>query len=402
MHILYVHQYFATLDSGTGTRSYEFARRLVAKGHAVTVLTGPTHLSAQLPANAGWVYRFEYEGIAVLVANVPYHQTMSYVRRVWSFVLFAVLSSWLALRVRRPSVTYASSTPLTVAIAALLAKWVRRVPYVFEVRDIWPAVPVGIGVLRNRAVIAALRWLERRAYLGARHVVALSPGMADEIRRSIGDRRPCTVISNCADTQFFQHADRDGVRRHHGWEDACVILHAGAMGMVNGLDAVLRAAAALRDEPAARFVLVGEGRERARLENDARSRNLSNVIFLDKQPKREMPGLFAAADVCLMVVAPHPVLEHNSANKFFDALAAGKPVVLNYGGWQREALEATGAGVGTAMNDDAAFAAHLRTLVRDRDRRAVMGGHARRLARERYDRDAAADQLERVLTEASR
>lgn len=402
MHVLYIHQYFATLDSGTGTRSYEFARRLVAKGHVVTVLTGPTHLTAFVPNDAGWVYRFQHEGIAVVVANVSYHQSMSYFRRVASFGLFALLSAWLALRVPRPNVTYASSTPLTVALPALVAKWFRWVPYVFEVRDIWPAVPVGIGVLRNRVVIWCLRRLERRAYLGARHVVALSPGMADEVHRSIGSRRPCSVITNCADTRFFESADREAIRHRHGWENACVLLHAGAMGKVNGLDAVLRAADALRDEPSARFALVGEGRERARLEADARSRGLSNVVFMDSQPKRDMPGLFAAADICLMVVAPHPVLEHNSANKFFDALAAGKPVVLNYGGWQREVLEATGAGVGSAMGDDAAFTAQLRSLIRDAARREAMGGHARRLARERFDRDRAADDLERILRDASR
>lgn len=397
MRILYIHQYFATMDSPTGTRSYEFAKRLVRRGHQVTVLTGPTHLAAVVPPGARLVHRFECDGVEVVIANIAYHQTMGYGRRVLSFLLFAALATWLVLRMPRPHAIYASSTPLTVAVPALAAWWLRRVPYVLELRDLWPAVPVAVGALRGRLRVGLARWLERRAYLGARHIVVLSPGMEAAVREVVGDRRPCTLIPNCCDLDLFGGADGAAVRRQYGWEDRCVFLHAGAMGRINGLDLVVRAADALRSESAALFVLAGEGREQAALERDVRRRGLANVVFLGKRPKREMPALFAAADVCLMTVAPFPILEINCANKWFDSLAAGKPVVLNYSGWQREVLESAGAGYGCCLGDDHEFVRRLQELVRDAQRRAQMGRSARRLGEARFSRDSCLQRVEAVL-----
>ena len=270
-------------------------------------------------------------------------------------------------------------------------------PYVFEVRDVWPAVPAGMGLIRNRAIIALSKWLERRAYLGSSHIVPLSPGMETLVRATIGERRPVTVIPNCADLEPPGPGDTTAVRCRRGWNDRCVLVHTGALGRINGLDAVIRAADVLRDERAALFVLVGEGRERASLEEEVARRGLSNVAFTGTLPKRQMPELLAAADVCLVTMAPFAVLEHNSANKFFDALAAGKPVVLNYSGWQRQVLESAGAGFGCTQGDESEFVARLGELIRSPELRRKMGHNARRLAEARFSRQDGYQKFEAVL-----
>jgi glycosyltransferase involved in cell wall biosynthesis len=180
-----------------------------------------------------------------------------------------------------------------------------------------------------------------------------------------------------------------------------VCVHIGAIGPTNGLDAVVEAANHFRGDPDWLFVLVGEGSERDRLEARCRALALVNVQFLGGLPKYDLPAVLAAADLALVTFAPVPILEHNSANKFFDAVSAGKPVLLNYGGWQREILETTGAGLGCQMGNNAEFCARLSKLRSDPGRRADMGRQARKLALERFKRDTLAARALGVLVEAA-
>ncbi|MFQ5495869.1 MAG: glycosyltransferase family 4 protein, partial [Phycisphaerae bacterium] len=394
MHILYLHQYFATPHGRTGTRSYEFARRWVVAGHRVTMLTSLAQLTeADLPDAATRdkqrpVTRLVIDGIDVVALQVPYHQTMGGVRRVWSFVRFMLACTWRVLCMRSVDVVYATSTPLTIGIPPLLARWLRGRRYVFEVRDVWPAVPAALGVIRSRPVLWAARRLERAIYRGADAIVTLSDGMAELVRGVAGGGKRIVTVPNCADTELFR-PDIDGTdeRRRRGWDGKFVCLHAGAMGRVNGLDSIVRAAEQFRDDPAFLFGLIGEGRERSRLEARRDRLGLGNLRILDGVAKRTLPAVLAAADVCLMTITPVEILEHNSANKLFDYLSAGRPVVLNYGGWQRRVLESAGAGVGCTLGDDQAFFDHLQQLKDDPSRRQAMGRAARTLAVEKYNRD---------------
>ncbi|MCG3130433.1 MAG: D-inositol-3-phosphate glycosyltransferase [Phycisphaerae bacterium] len=414
MHILYLHQYFATPRGSTGTRSYEFARRWVKAGHQVTVLTSQAQLTPEEVAlapstgvgserGAPAVLRFDIEGVKVIALRVPYHQRMGKAARSLAFLRFMTAATRRAVTHPGVDVIYASSTPLTVAVPALAARGLRGRPFVFEVRDLWPDLPIAFGALRSGLLRRAARMLERRAYARARAVVALSPGAAEVIRsRSPKDRR-VEVIPNCADVDVFT-PDADGreIRRKHGWVDKFVLLHAGALGPANGLDAVVRTADGLRGDASVHFVLLGEGSERLRLEEETRRRGLTNVEFIRGVAKAAVPAYFAAADVALVIVAPLPIMQHNSANKFFDALSAGRPVLLNYSGWQRELLESAGAGAGCDLGDEEAFAARVRALKSDRAQLAEMGRRARQLAVEKFDRDRLAGQALRVVEEAAR
>lgn len=403
MHILYIHQYFSTPRGSTGTRSYEFSRRWVAAGHRVTMLTSLAQLTAEDlgPGPHPRVVRAAIDGIDVVALNVPYRQQMGRAARMQAFLRFMMGTLRQIGRCGRVDVIYATSTPLTVGVPALWARRRRAVPFVFEVRDMWPAIPAALGAIRSPAILATFERLERTIYRNAVAVVALSPGAAAMVRRHCPAGIPVATIPNCADTDFFR-PDMDGteVRRRLGWGRRVVLIHTGAMGRINGLDGVVRAADRLRHDAAALFLLVGDGSEKAGLLAEKRRLGLDNLQILDALPKRELPGLLAAADVGLMTVAPVPILEHNSANKFFDYLAAGRPILMNYGGWKRQLLEDAGAGLGCDLGDEAAFTRNIAELAADAPRRRAMGAAARRLAEERFNRDALAAEALRVLEQA--
>ncbi len=397
-HILYIHQYFATPRGKTGTRSYEFARRWVDAGCDVTMLTSVAQLAeAELKGVAGKrIKRFAIDGINVVALDVPYHQTMSKLRRIGSFVHFMILASWMALRIPKVDMIFATSTPLTIGIPALVARWFRGRRYVFEVRDVWPAVPVGMGLLRNRLLIFVLEWFEWLTYRNAHAVIALSSGMAESVNRRC-EKVHVEVATNCSDTEFFHpHVNGQAVRDEHGWGDDMVCSHCGAMGKVNGLDLFVRLAEHFQ-EKGVRFLLVGEGDQKEMLLRKKTEKNLDNLDIWGSLPKERLPEIFAASDVAMVTISPIPILEWNSANKFFDGLSAGKPVVINYGGWQREVLEESDAGYGCDQGDEADLIVKLQKLKDDPSLRKEMGKNARKLAETRYSRDLIAAKVLDVI-----
>lgn len=339
----------------------------------------------------GFIRRFSVEGFDVLALKIGYRQSMGYFQRVGSFVLFMVAATWLAMRLRGVDVVYASSTPLTVGIPALAARrWVGR-PFVFEVRDPWPEIPIAMGIIRRPWMIRLLQRLQRTIYRRAAAIVTLSPGMEAMARAAAPKEKAIVNVPNSADTEFFR-PDVDGadVRKSFGWGGRFVCVHTGAMGRVNGLDLIVRAAHHFRDDRNFHFVLIGEGKEKAGLKAQRDRLGLTNLEIIDGVAKDRMPAILAAADLCLMTVMPLAILEHNSANKFFDYLSAGRPVLLNYGGWQRRALEAAKAGLGCTLGDDQEFFNKLESLRSDPARCLDMPRQARKLAIEQFDRDQLA------------
>ncbi len=397
MHILYIHQHFATPSGTAGTRSYEFAKRWIKAGHKVTLITGHYDLGG-LELNKALIQRQTIDGIEVVVVGTRYSNKLSYLRRIASFLSFIFLSICVGLRTKNIDIVYATSTPLTVGIPAMVIKWLRRKPFVFEVRDQWPAVLIGMGILKNGVIIKLLLWLERTIYKQSKAIIALSPGMADGIKKVLTANRSITVIPNSSDIDIFR-PDIDGscVRKQQGWKDKFVFLHVGAMGKANGLDFVVDAAEELRNNRNVHFVLLGDGNKRSGLDERIRESGLKNIELIGSVPKMDLPRYLAACDVSLVIFADYPILEHNSANKFFDSLSAGKPVLLNYSGWQRDILQSNKAGYGCKLCDLDEFVEKVLFLDSHRELLAKMGQNARRVAVERFDRNNLAVQALEVL-----
>jgi glycosyltransferase involved in cell wall biosynthesis len=305
----------------------------------------------------------------------------------------------VGLRTKGIDVVYATSTPLTVGIPAMLLKWIKGVPFLFEVRDQWPKIPIEMGLIRNQVLARLLLWLERVIYRQSAAIVSLSPGMANGVRSVSGSRKEIAVIPNCSDVDVFR-SDTDGsaIRNVRGWGEKLVLLHFGAMGKANGLEFIIDAAKRLAGHKDIHFALAGEGGEKALLVHKVKQERLQNVEILPSVAKTELPKLVAACDVSIVIFAGYPVLEHNSANKFFDSLAAGKPVLLNYSGWQARLLEENDAGFGCQLCNLDQFVEKVLYFSSHWERLVEMGQNARRLAEEKFDRDKLAQQaLEVVL-----
>ncbi|MGK5677685.1 glycosyltransferase family 4 protein [Actinoplanes sp. URMC 104] len=401
MHIVYIHQYYCNPSMAGGIRSYEQARRLVARGHTVDVIT--TDITGT-QTRLGW-RQTEDEGVRVHWFSIPYNNSMSYARRIRAFAQFMVVATAKAAALRADLV-FATSTPLTVAVPGVLAAKLRRVPFVFEVRDLWPEVPIEMGALRNPLARGAAGALASFAYRNAAEVVALSPGMAAGVLA----RRPSTrttVVPNAADLAMFRvrQDEVDRFRARHEWlGDRPLIVYTGALGAVNGVDYLVRAARRLRElDPGVRVLIVGHGKEWEPTKRLAASLGLlgDTVHMWEKVPKAELPVILGAATMSTSFVRPIRALWDNSANKFFDALAAGRPIAVNYGGWQADLL--TGSGAGLVLDpvdaDDAAeqFAKHCR----DESWLAQARAAAHRLAVEQFSRDLLFDRFAAVLDRAA-
>jgi len=402
MHILYIHQHFATPVGSTGTRSYEFARRWVRAGHKVTLIAGHYDIGG-LQVDKALYQKQNIEGINVVVVGTKYSNKQSYLRRVTSFLSFCLLSIYAGLRTKSVDVVYASSTPLTVGITALIIKWAKCVPFIFEVRDQWPEIPIELGIITNRILIKILLWLEKTIYRNCSSIVALSPGQGEGIKAVLTDEKPIAVIPNSCDIDVFRpDIDGSAVRQRRNWGKKLVILHTGAMGKVNGLDFAIDAAEKLKNHSDIIFVLIGDGNQKSSLERRVKKLGLSNVEILPSVPKQELPQIYAAADIGLVIIGNYPIIEHNSANKFFDALSAGKPVLLNYSGWQRKILEDHQAGLGCTLCNLDEFVEKVLYLNSHRQQAEQMGQNARRVATEKFNRDNLAKQALDIISSVAR
>ncbi|MEV6306532.1 glycosyltransferase family 4 protein [Actinoplanes sp. NPDC051861] len=397
MRIVYIHQYYCNPGMAGGIRSYEQARRLVARGHSVDVITTDITPGAR---DMGWKVTDD-DGVTVHWFRVPYNNNMSYARRLRAFAEFMILAGTRAARLKADLV-FATSTPLTVAVPGVLAAKLRRVPFVFEVRDLWPEVPIEMGALRNPVARGLAGALANLAYRNAAEVVALSPGMAaGVVARRPGT--PTTVIPNAADIDLFT-VDPEAVRRfraEHRWlGDRPLMVYTGALGAVNGVEYLVRAFGRIRElDPGIQLLIVGHGREWE--STKALAAENPNVHMWEKVPKSELPVILGAATMSSSTVRPIRGLWDNSANKFFDALAASRPIAINYGGWQADLLTETGAGLVLDPEDTEQageiLARHLRDdLWLHRAREA-----AHRLAVERFSRDMLFDRFEEVLDRAA-
>ncbi len=374
------------------------ARRLVSSGHEVHMVT--TDQSESRAGQSSWRLTNE-AGIHVHWAAVPYNNKMSYWQRVSAFLRFAYLSMWKA-RSLKPDLIFATSTPLTIAIPAILASRSIRCPMVFEVRDLWPAVPIAIGALRNPLLKYMARLLEKAAYRNASYVVALAPGMRDEIVKLGYPASQVMVIPNGCDLDLFEAGDGAAVRARYSWLGSRpTLLFCGAFGLVNGVDYLARLAQAiLAIDVEIRIVAIGAGREYGNVVGLAKSLGVyeRNMFFMGSLPKVDTVEWLAASNMTIaLFTGPSIVWRDAVQNKFFDSIAAGRPVVNNFPGWQAQVAVEAGAGLIVSAVDIQQAARDIVDVLRNSQWQLAAQAACRKLAKERFDRDLLAEKLESVL-----
>ena len=388
MRITYIHQHFVLPGEPGGSRPYEFARRMAAAGHEVTMICGRDEAMDKT-----------VDGIHVRRLAIPYRNEMSKRERIVSFLNFLVRASAVAARVPA-DVIYASSTPLTVAVPGIVAKFTQRAPLVAEIRDLWPEVPIRLGYLNNPVAIFLAKQLEKAFYAASSEVVALSPSMADGVKE-VAPKKRVTVIPNASDFERFDipAEQRAAFRKEQGWGDDVVAVYAGGFGMSYQLEWLVDLAAQLRRDGVenVRFVLLGQGSDSDALYQRAENAGLdADAMFLGRQPKEDVAKYVSAADIALSPLRDDPCLEGNSLNKVFDAMAASRPVVFNHGGWLEEA--ATEHDAGWRLSRDIPTAAkRFAEIISDRDEMRAAGQRNRELGEKRFARDSLYNQLIEVL-----
>jgi glycosyltransferase involved in cell wall biosynthesis len=399
MHILLIHQAFAALNEAGGTRHHELARHLVEQGHRVTVITSPvSYLTGQArQERSGWIEREQPQaGIEILRTYTYRAFHRSFFHRVISFLSFMLSSFFAGLGVRQVDLVWGTSPPIFQAVTAWLLARLKGAPFLFEVRDLWPAFAIGVGVLRNPVLIRASLWLERFLYRRAERVMVNSPGYIDHVTRR--GARWVELVPNGADPGMFDpEADGHTFRQHYHLDGKFVVLYAGAHGMSNDLNTVLDAAERLNGNPAVHFVLVGDGKEKAALQTRAEQMQLQNVLFLPPVPKDSMAEVLAAADACLAILMPLDLYKTTYPNKVFDYMAAGRPVVLAIDGVIRRVVETAGAGVFTPPGDAQVMAKTIVQLVGDREGARQQGIRGREFVIKYYSRPVLARQLTLLL-----
>ncbi len=395
MHILLIHQAFAALDEAGGTRHYEMARYLCRRGHRVTIITSPVSYLTGKRRNSpsGWIESEQPEpGITILRTYTYAALHRSFVHRVFSFISFMISSFLAGLGVRQVDLVWGTSPPIFQGVTAWLLARLKRAPLLFEVRDLWPAFAIAVGVLRNPLLIRASLWLERFLYRHADRVMVNSPGFIAHVTGR-GARR-VELIANGADVDLFvatQHTT--DCRQQHGLDGKFVVLYAGAHGMSNDLGVVLQAAGQLRQQKDIAIVLVGDGKEKPALQAEAQAMGLENVLFWPPVAKTGIPAVLAAADACLGILKPLELYKTTYPNKIFDYMAAGKPVVLAIDGVIRQVVEDAQAGIFVPPGDATAMAEAIRSLAAHPEQARQMGLAGREYVSRHFNRAGLTEKL---------
>lgn len=393
MRVLYFHQHFATPAGSSGTRSFEFARALIARGHEVTMVCGQIMSSGfELPWNPELgCYSGRIEGIDILALPLTYSNRDSLFKRATVFLRFALRSIAISFK-RDYDLLFATSTPLTAALPGIAIKLLgRKQPFVFEVRDLWPELPRALG-MKNPLLLGGMSALEWAAYLCADACVGLAPGIVEGIRQRSLEGRRVDLIPNACDLELFHPGLRDaGFRLPGAAPGDFVAAFTGAHGVANGLDAVLDAAVALkwRGRHDIKLVMIGDGGLKECLQRRAREEGLDNCIFLPPVKKIDLARVTANLGCGLQILADVPAFYYGtSPNKFFDYISAGIPVLTNYPGWIAGLVTEHGCGIAVPPRDAGAFAAALCRLADHPATREEMGRNARRLAEHHFSRRA--------------
>ncbi len=347
MNILYFQQHFTTTEGSGGTRSYEFARYLVKKGHKVTVVTGK-YKGGKTGLDGKFVFgkrEGNFQGIHIIELNIEYSNRNRFLIRTFKFFIYSIRSILISLT-KQYDIIFASSTPLTAGLPGIFAKIFRKKPFVFEVRDLWPELPREMGVIKNSLLLFLLDMLEKITYLKADTIIGLSPGIVEGVKKRVSKNKPIYLVPNGCDIDLFRKEyplkedESSNIKKFK-------VLYSGTHGLANGLNTLIDAAEIIQRKGInnIEILLIGDGSEKDKLIKLSRERNLKNLKFLENQKKTSLVEIMNSQDLGLQILKNIPAFYYGtSPNKFFDYMSAGLPVLTNYPGWIADLLKDYGAG----------------------------------------------------------
>ena len=384
MHILYFHQYFQTVKGNSGTRSYNMAKALIKAGHTVTIVCGSS-LNGNTGLNTSFTKGFRrgiVDKIDVIECDLNYSNHLNYKERIKIFFKFTLFSIKIVFK-EPADVVFATSTPLSISLPGILARWFKKKIFIFEVRDLWPEIPKAMGVISNKLIIFTANLLENFSYRSANQIIALSPGIAGSINKKGININKITMIPNFSDFNLFTKNTLP-VRPEGIGNDDLMAIFVGTHGLANGLDSVLDAALVLkkRGNKDIKFVLIGDGKMKNKLKERAKNQKLDNILFFNSIPKDKLISTLKGADIGMQILANIPAFYYGtSPNKFFDYIAAGLPVLINYPGWLADLIKDNKCGYAIDPNNPEIFADVLINASKNIKELKIMGANSKNLAK---------------------
>lgn len=379
--ILYIHQYFLTPDEPGANRSYWVARSLVRSGYRVVIITAKSNLKKK-------IFKKSIDGIEVIYLKISYNQKMNIFSRFIAFFKFMLLAAYHAFKVQNIDLVISTSTPLSVGLPAILLKKIKKIPYIFEVRDLWPEVPIQMGGVRNKFIIKLLRYFELSIYRNSKHIVALSPGIRTGILNKGVEIDKISTIYNMSKVDIFwkRKVNKSLLKDLNLKLNTFKCIHFGSLGEANDASYIIKAAILLKDQKDINFIFVGGGSHENKLKSLCKENNLKNVFFLGSYPMKLVSEIVNFCDVSLVVFKNLPILYTNSPNKFFDSLSAEKPIIVNSNGWTRELVEDNYCGFYADPDEPYDLANKILFLKENKAARDEMGINSRRLAMQTFDK----------------
>jgi glycosyltransferase involved in cell wall biosynthesis len=395
VHILYIHQYFLTPDEPGGTRSYWLAKELIRNGHKVTMLTATNKFSESIK-------RISVDEIDVIYLKEEYNQNMSVPRRLIAFMSFMFKALFVGFRLKKVDLVFATSTPLTVGIPALVLKWIKRIPFIFEVRDLWPEVPIQMKAINNVVLIWLTRGLEKLIYTNARHVIALSPGMQEGVIKYISASKT-SMIPNMAKTEAFWPREKSVPiqMKLKLNPNSFKVIHFGSLGKANGINSIIESLKLMTEIHDVEFLFVGAGSTELELQSEIERSGLSNVKLLGKFAMKDLSEIVNFSDVSMISFLDLPILYTNSPNKLFDSLSAGKPILVNSAGWTKDIAEKYKCGFYVNPNEPQDLVDKILYLKRNPQVLSEMGKNSRILAETVYDKSILTKQVVKICENES-
>lgn len=395
MHILFLTHYFPPEVNAPATRTFEHARRWVEQGHDVTVITCapncPTGVVFDGYRNA-WRNEETIAGIRVIRVWSYVTANKGFVKRVLNFTSYMLTAVWCALWLRKVDLVVATSPQFFCGWAGVLCHWLRRWPFVLEIRDIWPESIVTVGAMKRSSIMRVLEWLERRMYAAADHIVTVGDGYRDQLLVRDVPREKISVIPNGVDVSRFQPRSPNAeLRRQWHGEEKFVCAYIGTVGMAHGLEVVLKAAEALQaaGRNDVQFWIVGDGAERTALEQRAREKNLNSITFTGMIAKNQIDDVIASCDACLVHLRGTELFGTVIPSKVFETMALNVPIIMGVRGQAQDIVLNGSGGVAMTPDDPASLLTCIETIRADRNQFCQGRDYVTR----HFDRTALADEM---------
>jgi len=388
--VLILHQHFNTPERGGALRSYYLAKALVDYGIETVMITGSNEKN----------YRQEnYEGIEVHYLPIAYDNSFGFTARSFSFFKYIKQSVAISKKIPQVDICYAISVPLTIGLAAMWLQKKTKVPFIFEVGDLWPDAPIQMGFVKNYFLAQLLFQLEKTIYRKAKSIVALSQPIKDAIEKKVSGKK-IHIISNMSDCDFYKAEVKDSIlEEKFNVKGKFVVSYIGTAGVANGLDYFLECANASRKaELPVHFILCGDGAVLPYLKTSAERLGVKNITFTGFVNRNQVKEVMNVTDAVFVSYKNVPVLQTGSPNKYFDGLASGKMIIVNFGGRIKNEVENARCGIYLNPTQPSDFVNKIQPFVLDKNKTSEFQRAARALAESNYNRMKLSNQFANIFS----